>query len=91
MKKLIWNRHTKMVIKHVAGWLCIIFGLVMCFTPGQGLLTILLGIYLLADQVPFFHRLKVRLEKRFPKPSRYVHNKAEQIKAAFHKHPKDES
>lgn len=85
VKRLVWNRHTKVVLKHIAGWLCIVLGLIMCFTPGQGLLTILLGIYLLADTVPFFHRLKVRLEKRFPKTSEFVHSKKERLKAKFHK------
>ena len=85
VKKLIWNRHTKIVIKHITGWLCLVLGLLMCFTPGQGLLTILLGIYLLADDIPFFHRLKIRLEKRFPKATSYGHRKAEQLRALFHR------
>ena len=90
MKRLIWNKHTKLVLKHLAGWFCIILGIIMLITPGQGILTILIGVYLLADEVPLFGRLKEWLQHRFPKTADYVHRKGEQMKAKFHhKKPKD--
>lgn len=88
MKRLIWNRHAKLLLKHAAGWLCIVLGLVMLVTPGQGILSILVGVYLLADEVPMFGRLKARLQRRFPKATDYVHTKGEKLKARFHKEPK---
>ncbi|MBN2164360.1 MAG: PGPGW domain-containing protein [Pontiellaceae bacterium] len=84
MKRLIWNRHTKRVLKHLAGWLCIVGGIVMLVTPGQGLLTIIIGVYLLADEIPLFGRIKDRINHRFPKASAYVHEKGEKLKARFH-------
>ncbi len=90
MKRLIWNRHTKRVLKHAAGWFCIVAGLIMCVTPGQGILTLLIGVYLLADEIPLFGRIKVWLEHRFPKTAAYVHRKGEQIRAKFHRHKTDE-
>ena len=84
MKRLIWNRHTKLVAKHAAGWFCIVAGLVMLFTPGQGILTILIGVYLLADEIPLFGKLKIKLEARFPKAAEFVHRKGDQLREKFH-------
>ena len=85
MKRLLWNRHTRLVLKHLAGWFCIIAGIIMLITPGQGILTILLGVYLLADEVPLFGKLKTWIQHRFPKTADYAHRKGEQLKARFHK------
>ncbi len=84
MKRLIWNKHTKLVLKHLAGWFCIVAGVIMLITPGQGILTILIGVFLLADEVPMFGRLKLRIQHRFPKTADYVHRKGEQLRAKFH-------
>ena len=84
MKRLIWNRHTKLILKHLAGWFCIVTGVIMLITPGQGILTILAGVYLLADHVPMFGRLKAWIQHRFPKTADYVHRKGEQLRARFH-------
>jgi hypothetical protein len=89
MKRLLWNRHTKLVLKHVAGWLCIVLGLVMFITPGQGILTLLIGVYLLADEIPLFGRLKAWLEHRFPKTADFVHRKGQALRAKFQKKPPD--
>lgn len=84
MKRLIWNRHTKLVLKHIVGWFFIVAGLVMLITPGQGLLSIVIGIYLLADEIPLFGRIKDWIHHKFPKASEFVHHKGEQFKAMFH-------
>ncbi len=57
----------------------------MLITPGQGILTLLIGIYLLADEIPFFGRIKAWLHHKFPKTADYVHRKSEQLKAKFHR------
>lgn len=85
MKRLIWNRHTKRVVKHAAGWFCIAVGLIMFITPGQGILTVLIGIYLLADEIPMFGRLRDRIEHRFPKATEFVHKQKDKLHARFHK------
>lgn len=86
MKYLIWNRHTKRVLKHVGGWLCIVGGLIMLITPGQGILTLLVGIYLLADEIPFFGRIRDWIHRKFPRASEFTHRHIEQLKARFHRH-----
>ena len=91
MKKLIWNRHTKLILKHALGWLCLVLGLIMCFTPGQGILTILIGVYLLADEIPFFARVKDWLEHRFPKTAAFAHRQGEKLRSKFHRHKDEES
>jgi hypothetical protein len=72
-------------MKHLAGWFCIAAGLIMCFTPGQGVLTILIGVYLLADEIPLFGRVKAWLEHRFPKTADFVHRQGQQMRARFHR------
>ena len=84
MKHLIWNKHTKLVLKHLAGWFCIVAGLIMFITPGQGILTLLIGIFLLADEIPLFGRIKTWIHHRFPKTAEFVHRKGEQMKTKFH-------
>ena len=84
MKRLIWNRHTKLVLKHLLGWFFITVGIIMLITPGQGILSILIGVYLLADEVPMFGRLKIWLQHRFPRTTDYVHRKGDQLRAKFH-------
>lgn len=85
MKRLIWNKHTKLIAKHIAGWFCIVAGIIMCITPGQGLLTILLGIYLLADEIPWFGKIRDRLERRFPKAAAFVHRQQVKLSRKFGK------
>lgn len=85
MKRLIWNRHTKLVMKHITGWFCIAAGVVMLITPGQGILTILIGVYLLADDIPMFGKIRDWLERRFPKTAEFVHRQKDKLKARLHR------
>ena len=64
MKKLIWNKHTKLVLKHALGWFFIAIGILMLVTPGQGLLTLLAGVLL--TNFPGKYRLE-RMLARQPK------------------------
>ena len=84
MKRLIWNKHTKLVLKHIAGWFCIVTGVIMLITPGQGILTLLIGVFLLADEIPLFGRIKNWIQHRFPKTADFVHRKGDQMRAKFH-------
>ena len=83
MKRLIWNKHTKLVLKHAFGWFCIGIGVIMLVTPGQGILTILIGVYLLADHIPMLGRLRAWIHLKFPKASAFVHHKGEQMRTRF--------
>ena len=87
MKRLIWNRHTKLVLKHATGWFCIAAGLLMLVTPGQGILSILIGVYLLADDIPFFGRIRDWIHRKFPAASEFIHRRGERIRARFHHRP----
>lgn len=89
MKRLVWNKHTKRVIKHVAGWLCLLAGILMIITPGQGLLTILLGVYLLADEIPLFGKIRDGIHRKFPRLTDYAHRQGQRLRARFH-HPEKE-
>jgi len=77
------KQQIKTVLKCVLGGCCILAGIVMLVTPGQGLLTIFFGVYLLADHIPFFERLKIKLQEIFPKTTQYIHQKQENIKKHF--------
>ncbi len=81
MKRLLRNKHTRLVLKHLLGWICIVLGIVMLVTPGQGILTLLAGIYLLADEVPLFGKIKAWLQHRFPRAAAA----AERMKERFRK------
>ena len=72
----------RILLKHFAGWICLLLGIIMLVTPGQGALTILVGIYLLADEVPFFGRIKASLQKKFP----HAAHTAEGLKRRFTRH-----
>ncbi len=80
MKRLIWNRHTKLLLRNLAGWFFIALGIIMLVTPGQGILSILIGIYLLADHVPMLGKLKIWLQHKFPKTADYAHRTSTRIK-----------
>ena len=51
----------------------------------QGILTILLGIYLLADEIPLFGRIRDGLEHRFPRAASFVHKQKQKLHDRFHK------
>lgn len=86
MKRLIWNKHTKLVAKHTAGWLFIVLGILGCFLPIlQGILFLSIGVFLLADEIPFFGRIRDRLEQRFPKTAEYVHQKKKKLHDRLHR------
>ena len=85
MKRLVWNRHTKLVLKHIAGWFFIVSGIIMLVTPGQGILGIVIGIFLLADHIPLFGRIRDWIHRKFPRITERVHRAGEKLAAGFHR------
>lgn len=84
MKRLIWNRYTRLMLKHILGWLCILLGVIQGFIPFlQGWVFVAMGVFLLADQVPFFGKIRAWIHRRFPEMTHRVHNTAERIRAKF--------
>lgn len=84
VKRLVWNRHTKLVLKHIIGWFFIVTGVIMLITPGQGILSIVIGIFLLADHVPAFGRIRNWIHRKFPHMTERIHHMGERFKARFH-------
>ena len=57
----------KRVARHVIGWFFIALGIVGLFLPIlQGILFIIVGMIILARDVPLFHKALCRLEARYP-------------------------
>ncbi|HPC82201.1 MAG TPA: PGPGW domain-containing protein [Thermoanaerobaculaceae bacterium] len=57
----------KGVLRHVAGWTCLLLGVAGLFLPVlQGWLLIGLGALLLSPDVPLFRRLVSWIERRSP-------------------------
>ena len=57
----------KWVARQIAGWFFIVLGIVGLFLPIlQGVLFILVGMFILARDIPLFHRMITRLEERYP-------------------------
>ena len=56
------------LIRHVAGWGCIILGVLGCILPIlPGLVFLAAGAMLLAPDLPFFQRLLQAVSERIPK------------------------
>ena len=86
MKHLVWNKHTKLVLKHVLGWLFIVLGILGCFLPIlQGILFLAIGVFMLADHIPFFGRIRDRIHRKFPHLTVRIHAMGERFKARFHR------
>lgn len=57
----------KRVVRQAAGWFFIVLGIVGLFLPIlQGVLFLLVGMIILARDIPFFHKVLTRLEERYP-------------------------
>jgi len=58
------RRHLRRLWRVGLGSLLIIAGLAMCVLPGPGLLTIVAGLALMADEVPFAQRIIDKLTEK---------------------------
>lgn len=57
----------KKAVRHIIGWFFIVLGIIGLFLPIlQGILFILVGMFILARDIPFFHNVLCRLEERYP-------------------------
>jgi uncharacterized membrane protein YbaN (DUF454 family) len=64
------KRRLKRVAIHIAGWSFILLGVAGLFLPIlQGILFILVGLFLLSSVSPWAARLLDRIKKRFPRIS----------------------
>lgn len=57
-------RLIRKIIKGIAGGSVVLLGIIMLVTPGPGILTILLGLSILASEFLFARRLLNRLRRR---------------------------
>lgn len=68
-----WQR----ILKLVLGWAFLVLGIIGLFVPIlQGILFILVGLYLLSHEIPWAARLLKRLKKRYPA----LNQKLEEVK-----------
>jgi uncharacterized membrane protein YbaN (DUF454 family) len=57
----------KRILRHVLGWFFVALGIVGLFLPIlQGILFILVGVTILAPEIPLFRRLMSKLQRRYP-------------------------
>ncbi|MCX5834208.1 MAG: hypothetical protein NTV99_06820 [Deltaproteobacteria bacterium] len=63
--------------RHTVGWFFVVLGIIGCFLPIlQGILFMMIGFMILAPEVPFIHRLLLKMQSRYPE----VFQKAEEFK-----------
>ena len=57
----------KKILRHIFGWTFIVLGIAGLFLPFlQGILFIVAGVSILSPDIPLFHRIMARLERRYP-------------------------
>lgn len=62
------KQHTKKILWLVVGYTCLVLGVLGLFLPIlQGFLFLAIGLVILSKHSVWAHRLKQRLERRFPK------------------------
>jgi uncharacterized membrane protein YbaN (DUF454 family) len=62
------KKQVKRIALLVAGWFCILLGIAGLFLPVlQGVLFLLIGLFILSSEYVWAHRLLHRLKERFPK------------------------
>jgi len=66
----------KKILRHVFGWSFVVLGIIGLFLPLlQGILFILIGIIILAPEIPLFRKLLSELRRKYP----LVFEKAERL------------
>lgn len=59
--------HVKNVLLIIIGWFFVLFGILGLFLPVlQGILFILVGLYILSLKSPFAKRVLAKIRRRFP-------------------------
>ena len=74
------NTRIKRLLIWCLGWVFIALGILGLFLPVlQGILFLLIGLYLLSSTSPWAERLLNRLRKRFPKTSKTFEEAKEKV------------
>ncbi|HEX5732574.1 MAG TPA: DUF454 family protein [Blastocatellia bacterium] len=74
------NTRIKRLLIWCLGWVFIILGILGLFLPVlQGILFLLIGLYLLSSTSPWAERLLIRLRERFPKISKTFEEAKEKV------------
>ena len=74
----------KKIWRHTIGWFFVVLGIIGCFLPIlQGILFMAIGFLILAPEVPFIHRLLLKLQGRYPEVFQKAEEFKKKIKARF--------
>jgi uncharacterized membrane protein YbaN (DUF454 family) len=74
------------VARMVAGIAFLILGIAGLFLPIlQGILFLVIALILLSPYVPALHRLRIRLEVKYPRITTAAHQMKDRIKTVFHR------
>lgn len=61
------NPRLKYWLLNIFGWIFLVLGILGLVLPGPGILSILIGLYLLSHSSPWAKRLLTKLRQRYPK------------------------
>jgi uncharacterized protein len=79
------NKKMKRLLKLTAGWFFIILGILGLFLPFlQGILFLIIGLFILSQELPWAARLLEKLKQRFPKITHQMHQAEEYVKKFLH-------
>ena len=79
------NKKMKRLLKLTAGWFFIILGILGLFLPFlQGILFLLIGLFILSQELPWAARLLEKLKTRFPKVTKLMHDAEEYVRKFLH-------
>jgi uncharacterized membrane protein YbaN (DUF454 family) len=70
--------------RHIVGWFFVVLGIIGCFLPIlQGILFMMIGFLILAPEVPFIHRLLLKMQSRYPEVFRKAEEFQRKLKAGI--------
>lgn len=79
------QRHVKRIVLLVVGWGFILLGIAGLFLPIlQGILFLLIGLFILSGEYAWAHRLLYRLRDRFPAIASHFDSAKERAERWFH-------
>lgn len=75
----------KRLLKLSAGWFFIILGILGLFLPFlQGILFLLIGLFILAQELPWAARLLEKLKTKFPKVTKLMSDAEDYVRKFLH-------
>lgn len=79
------NKKLKRLLKLTAGWVFILLGILGLFLPFlQGILFLLIGLFILAQELPWAARLLEKLKRKFPKITQQIVMAEDYVKKFLH-------